>query len=202
MICVIPAAGKGTRLKANMPKALVKIDGESIISRQIKKLKSFCEIRVVVGYKKQLVIEEILNCNHKVKIYTNNQYNTTTVVDSVRIGIDNYTGNVLVVDGDVLFKDISSFITPDHVVGIKKITSQQPMYAQVSNNKVINFNETCGNYEWAGISVMPSNIYKYKNKFICDAISSLLPVKSCYIDAFEVDTPSDLKGAEYWITKK
>lgn len=199
MHCIIPAAGKGTRFGAGIPKALIKVKGESILSRQIRKLQPHYDIRVVVGYKKDLVIEEISRHNFKVDIFVNDDYENTTVVDSVRIGASNLTGNVLVVDGDVLFKDINGFISSDWVVGIKKITSQQPMYAQVSNGKITKFSETEGNCEWAGISVMPVEIYKQQNKYVCDAISQLLPVRTQYVDAFEIDTPEDLRGAEEWI---
>lgn len=200
MHCIIPAAGMGTRFGANIPKALIKINGESIISRQIRELSNLVDIRVVIGYKKELVLEEISKSNLKVDIFFNHNYKHTNVVDSVRIGATGLTNEkIMVVDGDVLFKDIHTFISDDVKVGFKKITSEEPMYATLENYEITQFSDKNGNCEWAGISIMPASIYKNDNKYVCDAVSSILPQPAKYIDAYEIDTPNDLKGAEQWI---
>ena len=58
MKVIILAAGKGTRLghhTNDIPKALVDINGSSIIERQLKQFqnKGITDISIIVGYKKE-----------------------------------------------------------------------------------------------------------------------------------------------------
>lgn len=58
---IVLAAGKGTRMGVNKPKALIKIAGKSILIRCLNSLKQsgISDIIVVVGYKAQDIIKEI-----------------------------------------------------------------------------------------------------------------------------------------------
>ena len=61
MKVIILAAGKGTRLghhTNDIPKALVDINGSSIIERQLKQFqnKGITDISIIVGYKKEMII--------------------------------------------------------------------------------------------------------------------------------------------------
>ena len=47
---VISCAGMGTRLGLGCTKALVEIEGKTLIERQLEILKDYDDIRVVVGY--------------------------------------------------------------------------------------------------------------------------------------------------------
>ena len=62
---IISCAGMGTRLGKNLPKCLVKIsdNGLTLIETQLKQLENVDDIRVVVGYKKEMVIEKIKSIN-------------------------------------------------------------------------------------------------------------------------------------------
>lgn len=72
MNCIILAAGKNTRLDTGIPKSLVSINGETLLSRHIRVFKSqgirkFC---IVSGYKAEKLEEEIpkLVDEHNVEI--------------------------------------------------------------------------------------------------------------------------------------
>ena len=54
---VISCAGMGTRLGLCCTKALVEVEGKTLIERQLDMLKDYDDIRVVVGYQAEKVIE-------------------------------------------------------------------------------------------------------------------------------------------------
>src|SRR3989344_4191509 len=75
MIGVIPAAGKGTRLREigkQIPKSLVEIKGITLLERAIKNLKKngVKEIIVIVGYKKEKITNFLNQRNFGIKIKT------------------------------------------------------------------------------------------------------------------------------------
>ena len=204
MKVIIPAAGCGSRLGFNIPKSLIDINGKSIIKRQLDQLKNF-EVRVVVGYKKELMWQELQDFDN-VKVYENNNFKSTTVVDSIRLALNDIKDDedILIVDGDVLFDindlnfDLKSFVC------VKKEFSNMPVTAIVYDNKIYNFdhNGEVGDYEWACIAKTPSGIFKNDRKFICDCIIDILPLEFVIIDSCEIDTIEDLEEAKKWIIKK
>ena len=58
---VISCAGMGTRLGIGTTKALIDIEGKPLILRQLELLKDFDDIRIVVGYQMEKVIEVVNN---------------------------------------------------------------------------------------------------------------------------------------------
>ena len=83
MKVVILSAGMGTRLEANIPKSLTKItDSKTIMDFQVEKLMSKVSSRnifVVVGFKKDMIMEKFPNLNY----VFNNQFRTTNTSKSV-----------------------------------------------------------------------------------------------------------------------
>lgn len=88
MIGVIPVAGKGTRLGElvkEIPKALVKVDGITLLERTINSLKEVDveKIYVIVGYKKEQIIE-FLKKDFGVGIETIVQENLNGVANAIK----------------------------------------------------------------------------------------------------------------------
>ena len=70
---IISCAGVGSRLGLNIPKCLVEINNKSLLEFQLEQLQDVDDIRVVVGYKKDLVIDKI-----KTMVETTNSIQETT----------------------------------------------------------------------------------------------------------------------------
>jgi choline kinase len=103
---VILAAGKGSRLGMNLPKALVELlDGKTILDYQIERLVKYFspkDISIVVGYKKELVMERYKGLNY---IY-NEEYDRTNTGKSLMKGLQNIDEeDVLWMNGDVVFAE-------------------------------------------------------------------------------------------------
>lgn len=103
MKAVILAAGRGTRLGLDLPKAMVRVDSRrTIIDYQVENLKAFIppeNILVVVGFKKELIV-----ASHPELNYTfNERFAVTNTSKSLLKGLSQMDEDVLWLNGDVIF---------------------------------------------------------------------------------------------------
>ncbi len=103
MKAVILAAGKGTRLGLDLPKAMVRVDSHrTIIDFQVENLKVFFpqeDILVVVGFKKELIMASHPRLNY----VFNERYAVTNTGKSLLAGLRQVDEDVLWLNGDVIF---------------------------------------------------------------------------------------------------
>lgn len=99
---IILAAGKGTRMKSDLPKVLHKVLGKSMISRVIDQAKQAGaqKIVVVVGYKKEMVIESLQGTDVQFAVQEE-QLGTAHAVQQCEPFFQNWNGHILVLSGDV-----------------------------------------------------------------------------------------------------
>lgn len=103
MNAIILAAGLGSRLKPltkEVPKPLVKVNGLSLIERQIYLLKEagICEIIIVIGYMNDKF--KFLEKKYNVKLIYNNKYKEYNNIYSLYLAQD-YLNNTYILEGDV-----------------------------------------------------------------------------------------------------
>ena len=99
---IILAAGKGTRMKSDMPKVLHKVKGKSMIEHVILNAKNLNpeKIIVVVGYKFEMVKKQLKNYALTYAIQ-HEQNGTAHAVMQCEKSLKNYDGHTLVLSGDV-----------------------------------------------------------------------------------------------------
>jgi len=101
---IILAAGKGTRLGMTHPKPLTKLKtGETILQRQIGFLSKYVnkkDIIIVVGYKKELIMNEFPDCTF---IFNPNYENTNTAKSLLCALDNNFDSDIIWINGDVVF---------------------------------------------------------------------------------------------------
>ncbi len=101
---VIPAAGLGRRMRSYGPKGLIRLGGETVLSRQLRLLKRRfpgSHVRVVSGFESDRVRRAL---PQDVETRVNPDYETTNVARSVAIGLEGCVSDcVLVVYGDLVF---------------------------------------------------------------------------------------------------
>ena len=102
---IIPIAGIGHRMKSYGPKCLLQVDGkETIIEKSIDTIKDvypYAEIIVVVGFEADKVIKSIPN---DVRIIENQIYESTNVVESIRLALNCCTNeNIIILYGDLIY---------------------------------------------------------------------------------------------------
>lgn len=105
MKVIILAAGVGSRLGLNTPKALVKLDDNiSILDSQLSAFGKYfdqADILVVIGFKKELIMEQYPN----LKLINNEKYETTNTSKSLLRGLEmiDINEDAIYINGDVVF---------------------------------------------------------------------------------------------------
>lgn len=99
---IILAAGKGTRMKSSLPKVLHRVLNESMISRVVSQAKSIGAEKtvVIVGYKKEMVVEELKNRDVEFAIQSE-QLGTGHAIQMATENFKNWDGDVIILSGDV-----------------------------------------------------------------------------------------------------
>lgn len=100
-ICIL-AAGKGTRMNSDIPKVLHKINNKTLLQFVIETSKSLnpTEIILIVGYKKEIVINSVNKFNLSFA-YQNEQKGTAHAIMQCKEHLKNKSGKTLILSGDV-----------------------------------------------------------------------------------------------------
>ena len=198
---IICCAGMGTRLGIGTTKALVDIGGTPLIIRQLELLHDFDDIRIVVGFQAEKLIEIVKKYRKDVMFVFNYQYETTGVADSLRKGLLGARENLLSLDGDILInpKDFNSFVSySKESLAVTHITSAEPVMAIVENEKVKLLSKTKGNMQWPGIVKIKSSRISIKSPHVYDYLNEIMPLSAYIVRAREIDTQEDYEKAIEW----
>ncbi|MDR1962544.1 MAG: NTP transferase domain-containing protein [Planctomycetaceae bacterium] len=112
---VVMAAGKGTRMKSELPKVLYPVCGRPMIEYVLDTLEkaNIGKVVVVVGYRSDLVRKTLaprLHRNHLVFVEQTEQLGTGHAVMVCRNELQNHTGATLVVAGDCPMIQVESIL--------------------------------------------------------------------------------------------
>src|SRR3954447_16924147 len=102
MDALVLAAGRGSRLRHGRPKCLVKVGGRYLIDHQIEALRwiGVERVSVVVGYRAAEVCRVV---PPGTRVIHNARYAETNSLYSFLLARDHVDGDLLVLNGDVLF---------------------------------------------------------------------------------------------------
>ena len=157
---IICAAGKGSRLGHSFPKACVEVGGKSIIHWQLEALEEIRNVVVVLGYRKNFVIDEILTHRNNITLVINKDWENTNTAYSLSLGCELFDETVLTIDGDTLFtrEDVDKMIGRSMAIGVTIPMSDEGVFVDVNDkNEAIGFTRKRNTgLEWSGMSVMPS----------------------------------------------
>jgi len=108
MKALILAAGVGKRLKANVPKILLKVGNKSLLERHYENLLNLGikNIGIVIGYKSNQLTNFIkkIDIKKNIKIFRNSRYKLGSIVSLVCASKFFHTkGDLIFMDGDVFY---------------------------------------------------------------------------------------------------
>lgn len=198
---IICCAGMGTRLGIGTTKALMHIDGKPLIIHQLEALKDYSDVRVVVGYQANKVIEIVNSYRKDIMFAFNNDFKTTGPATSLRKGMLNSKEYVLSIDGDILVnpEDFRKLLSADgEYLAISKRHSEEPILVEVEDNEAIHFSQK-GNFEWPGIVKLKADKVLNNQEHTFDIIEELLPIKTLMVRSRDIDTPEDYENALEWV---
>ncbi len=157
MKAVILAAGVGSRLGRPFPKSLSLLpDGERILGRQIRIFQQFGinEIFVVVGFKKELIMEEFPQAYYKY----NPIYYITNTAKSLCCGLEQIDDDVIWSNGDVVFDEgvIERLLTcQTNAVAVdkKKCGEEEVKYRAGQDRKILEISKTVARPQGEAVGV-------------------------------------------------
>lgn len=199
---VIAAAGLGSRLGRGHPKCLLEFKGTTILERQLRLLEHVEDVRIVVGFEEQQVIEAARAIRPDIIIVRNPAYRSTTTLQSYALGAKGLRVSCVFMDADIVFEPSSfqAFLDTcsgtDPLIAVTAAKTIDAVFTRIEGERVTAFSRTESNdFEWANLCYLPPAFCETGSGAVYERISSVLPV--CYkeIVSFEIDTPTDLEGA-------
>ncbi len=203
---IISCAGMGNRLGLSTTKALVEIDGKPLIVRHLEHLEKEKDIRVVVGYQAEKVIETVRRYRNDVTFVFNHNYKETGTGASVVLAARYANEYILSLDGDLIIHpdDMKDILECNHeFVGGGKVETDDPWmlqtYEENGREFVSAFSKCRGNYEWNGITQIKRDKIQKGLGHVFQLIEPYLPMEFMEIRTREIDTVNDYERAVEWV---
>lgn len=200
---IICCAGMGTRLGIGTTKALLHINKKPLILHQLEALSGYTDIRIVVGYQADKLINVVNSYRQDIMFAFNNEYKNTGTAASLNKAMINTRKYVLIIDGDILIKptDFKKILGIDgEFLAVSKRKSAEPILVDINNDKVLHFTQN-GNYEWPGVAKIKASKIKKSIGHTYEILETLLPIKSVLVNSRDIDTPEDYENAIEWVNK-
>lgn len=203
---IISCAGMGNRLGLGTTKALVEIDGKPLIVRHLEMLRDQSDIRIVVGYQAERIIDVVRQYRRDALFVFNHNYRETGTGASVALAARYANEYVLSLDGDLLVHpdDMKKILDyEDEFVSGGCIETDEPWMLQTCQKDgeefVSGFSQNNGSYEWNGITQMKSDKMTNGTGHVFQLIEPYLPVKFMKLRTREIDTINDYERAVNWV---
>ena len=196
---IISCAGIGSRLGLATTKALVNINGKSLISWQLELLKDVEDIRIVIGFQAKEVIEEVLKHRNNVTFVYNHNYFETKTGASFYLGAKDGNDFAIGYDGDLLVHpcDMKMLLEQDgEWIGYADKMSDDAVLVKTNSiGDVLSFSKEYGDYEWTGPCCIKKDKLKYSSGHVFNQLESNLPMRGIKIRACDIDTYEDYQRA-------
>lgn len=192
---VISCAGIGSRLGLGLTKALVQINGGSLISWQLKLFKDVEDLRLVIGFQGTEIIEEVRKYRDDVIFCYNHRYFETKTGASYFLGARHANPETLEWDGDLLVHpdDVKMLLeTSGEFICYGDITSEDTVCVRVNENgEVLSFSRDGGDYEWTGPACMDKKHLTYSSQNVFNMFEPYCPMRGIKVRAYDIDTYND-----------
>lgn len=202
---IICCAGMGTRLGIGTTKALVDIDGEPLILRQLKLLDEFEDVRVVVGFDAERVINIVKSYRKDIMFVCNYEYEHNGPADSLKKALLGARKYVITMDGDTVVDtaDFQRFLDyPDECIAVTEYASDETIYATVYNGMVDKLSKAPGNMQWSGITKVRADKLNGNSSHVYEVLTPHLPMSAIQLQLKEINVPKDYENAIEWFRQK
>ena len=200
---IICCAGMGIRLGIGTTKALIDIEGEPLIIRQLKLLEEFDDVRIVVGFDAEHVINIVREFRKDVMFVCNYDYENNGPADSLKKALLGSRKYVITIDGDTIInlKDFKQFINfPDECIAVTEHASDETIGAFVEDGMVEELAKMSGNMQWSGITKVCVDKLQGKSSHLYEVLKPYLPMKAFPLRLKEINIPKDYENAMEWLT--
>lgn len=202
---IISCAGIGSRLGLATTKALINIEGKSLIRWQLELFNDIEDIRVVVGFQAQDVIDEVRKYRDDVIFVYNHNYFETKTGASYYLGAKNGNEFAIEFDGDLLVHpdDMKHLLDTDGewIAYSEKMSDDAVLVKTNELGDVLSFSKEKGDYEWTGPCCIKKDKLKYSSGHVFNQLEPYLPMRGIKIRACDIDTYDDYQRALEFIKK-
>lgn len=203
---IISCAGMGNRLGIGTTKALIDVCGKPLIIRQLELLDNFDDVRIVVGYQADKVIEVVNKYRNDITFVFNHNYMNNGTGASVSLAMEYANEYIVALDGDLLVhpEDIKKILENDiECLGACAISTDDPVLIQVNEidglNQAVSFSREVGNFEWTGLVQVKASRLTPGQGHVYQLIEKVLPIPIVEIRSKEIDTMNDYDRAIRWV---
>lgn len=192
---VIMCAGIGSRLGLGLTKALVQMNGASLISWQLRLFSHVKDLRIVIGFQGREIIDEVLRYREDVIFCYNHHYFETKAGASFFLGARHANPESVAWDGDLLVHpdDVQKILsTPGEFICYADISSEDTVCVSVDEEgKVLSFSRQGGDYEWTGPACMDKAHLLYSSQHLYHMFEPMCPLRGMKVRAYDIDTYND-----------
>ena len=192
---VISCAGIGSRLGLGLTKALVQINGGSLISWQLKLFKEVEDLRIVIGFQGSEIIDEVMKYRQDVIFCYNHRYFETKTGASFYLGARHANNEIIEWDGDLLVhpEDVRMLLeTQGEFICYGDKTSEETVFVRTNDKgEVLSFSRESGDYEWTGPACMAKRNLTYNSNNVFNMFEPLCPMRGIKVRAYDIDTYND-----------
>lgn len=192
---VISCAGIGSRLGLGLTKALVQINGSSLISWQLQLFEDVEDLRIVIGFQGGEIIEEVRKYRQDVIFCYNHRYFETKTGASFYLGARHANNEIMEWDGDLLVhpEDVKMLLnTPGEFICYGDKTSEETVFVRTNDmGEVLSFSRESGDYEWTGPACMAKRNLTYSSNNVFNMFEPLCPMRGIKVRAYDIDTYND-----------
>lgn len=192
---VISAAGVGSRLGLGQTKSLIRLTDKSLIETQLDQFVGVQDVRVVVGFQAQHLIDVALSQRRDLIFIFNHDYFHTKTGASLYLGAKHANEWVVAWDGDLLVHpdDIAQCLLGGmNYVGVSQKTSEDAIFVKLDQQqRVMAFTDEDGDYEWSGPACFHRSQLHFTSGHVYSLLEPLLPLPCKLIRARDIDTYED-----------
>ncbi|MFO0982165.1 MAG: methyltransferase domain-containing protein [Planctomycetota bacterium] len=192
----------------NMPKCLVSVAGKPIIDRQLELLSGIPQVRMVIGFMEERVVEHVRKLRDDVIFARNPRYASTTTLQSIWLATRGLREPFLAIDGDLIVEPDSfhAFLgqcarSAPPLLGLAPATTDEAVYVQSAPSSdrtrtIEKFQRTPKTeLEWTGLAWLEPQLILNRPVAVFECLEPHLPMRGAVVRSLEVDTPGDLERA-------
>lgn len=202
---VISCAGIGSRLGLGLTKALVQINGNSLISWQLKLFRKVEDLRIVIGFQGGEIIEEVRKYRDDVIFCYNHRYFETKTGASFYLGARHANNYIVEWDGDLLVHpdDVQMLLGNEigEFICYADKSSDEAVWVQTDEEGAVQaFSRERGDFEWTGPACIKKTNLTYSSQNVYNMFEPILPLRGIKVRAYDIDTYNDFQRVQM-ITK-
>lgn len=196
---VISAAGVGSRLGLGQTKSLLRLADKSLIETQLDQFADVQDVRVVVGFQAQDLMDAALSQRRDLIFVFNHDYFHTKTGASLYLGAKHANEWVVAWDGDLLVHpdDIAECLLGGQTyVCVSQKTSEDAVFVKLDERqRIVAFTDDDGDFEWSGPACFHRSQVYFTSDHVYTLLEPLLPLPYKIIRGRDIDTYEDYKKA-------